>query len=87
MFPHGENARELQLLVEYGMDAPAVLRAVTSENARAFHLDKTLGFIRPQYIADLIAVPGNPETDISSLARVAWVMKNGVVVKDFSQKK
>ena len=87
VFPHGENARELQLLVEYGMDAPAVLRAVTSENARAFHLDKTLGFIRPQYIADLIAVPGNPETDISSLARVAWVMKNGVVVKDFSQKK
>ncbi|MFM8362141.1 MAG: amidohydrolase family protein, partial [Haliscomenobacter sp.] len=86
VFAHGENARELQLMVEYGMSAPAVLRAVTSENARTFHLDKTLGFVRPQYIADLIAVPGNPETEISSLARVAWVMKNGVVAKDFPAK-
>ena len=70
------------LLAAYGMPAADLLRAVTSGNARAFHLDKQLGFVRPGLLADLIAVPGNPESDLTALAKVAWVMKGGIVYKN-----
>lgn len=82
VFSHGDNAREIFLLAAYGMPAPDLLRAVTSGNARAFHLDKQLGSIRSGLLADLIAVPGNPEADLSVLNQVRWVMKGGVVYKN-----
>lgn len=82
VFAHGDNAREIMLLAAYGMPAADLLRAVTSGNARAFHLDKQLGFVRPGLLADLIAVPGNPESDLTALAKVAWVMKGGIVYKN-----
>lgn len=82
VFPHGDNIRELTLLAEYGMPIPDILRAVTSGNAAVFHVDKQLGAIRPGYLADLIAVSGNPESDIAVLGTVSWVMKGGVMVKN-----
>jgi imidazolonepropionase-like amidohydrolase len=80
VFAHGDNARELEMMVEYGMRATDVLRSVTSINARVFHLESKVGRIVPGLIADLVVVRGNPTKDISDLRKVEWVMKNGVVI-------
>jgi imidazolonepropionase-like amidohydrolase len=81
VFSHGENAREPELLVqEYGMSPLQVLRAVTSGNAHAFQLPDR-GRIQPGLLADLVAVPGDPTKDITTLRQVRLVMKGGVIVK------
>nr|XP_018914668.1 PREDICTED: uncharacterized protein YJL213W-like isoform X1 [Bemisia tabaci] len=80
VFPHGDNAREILLLVEYGMEPIKAMRSATSINAEVFGL-KRLGRIRPTYLADLIAVSGNPAEDITSLKHVNFVMKDGVIYK------
>ncbi|MCO6491568.1 MAG: amidohydrolase family protein [Phaeodactylibacter sp.] len=80
VFEHGENVRELELMVEYGMQPLEVLRAATAVNAEAFHLPE-LGRIREGFLADIIAVEGNPEDDISSLRKVRLVMKDGVLYR------
>lgn len=79
VFAHGANAWELELMVEFGMPPLDVLKAVTSGNATIFHLHHQLGFVRPGYLADLVAVDGNPETDILALKNVKWVMKDGKI--------
>ena len=80
VYPHGENYRELELMVEYGMAPIDVLRAATSVNAKTFHLDK-LGEIKKGFIADLIAVPGDPGKDITVLRRVNKVWLEGKQIK------
>jgi len=80
VFPHGDNVRELELMVDYGMQPIDVLRSATSINARVFHQDH-IGQITPGRKADLLVVNGNPEKTIQDLRRVLWVMKNGVVYK------
>jgi imidazolonepropionase-like amidohydrolase len=80
VFPHGDNAREMLLMVEYGMPAIDVLRSATSVNAEVFGL-KDLGNIKPGYLADLVAVEGNPAEDIKAVKQVKMVMKDGVMVK------
>jgi len=79
VYLHGDNVRELELMVEYGMTPPAALRAATSGNADIFELDDR-GRIAPGLLADLVAVQGNPATDISALRDVVLVMKGGEVV-------
>ncbi|WP_445385346.1 amidohydrolase family protein [Robiginitalea sp. IMCC44478] len=80
VYPHGENYRELELMAAYGMPALEVLKAATSLNARIFHLP-SLGSIERGFLADLIAVPGDPAKDIRALREVAFVMLNGSIVK------
>ncbi len=80
VFKHGDNARELELMVEYGMQPLEVLRSVTSVNAKVFHLDK-LGNIQPGFLADLVAVQGKPDVHISDIRRVKMVMKDGKMEK------
>lgn len=79
VFPHGENARELELMVEYGMPAMDVLRAATSVAGRVLHMP--IGRVETGLLADLIAVDGDPVRDISSIRRIRFVMKGGTVYK------
>jgi imidazolonepropionase-like amidohydrolase len=81
VYPHGDNAREMELMVAYGMTAADVLRSATSINARVFHLDDRLGQIRPGLLADLVAVEGDPTTRISDIRNVKLVMKGGQLVR------
>jgi len=81
VFPHGENARELELMVSYGMTPVAALASATSVNARVMHLDGQIGRVAQGLQADLVAVMGDPTKDISATRRVQLVMKAGLVVK------
>ena len=83
VFTHGEEARELELLVEYGMTPIAALKAATSVNAKVMHMEKQLGSVQTGLWADLIAVDGDPTKDITKTraANVKFVMKGGVVFK------
>lgn len=77
VYAHGDNVRELELMVEYGMRPADAVRSATSINARLFHLENRLGSIKPRLLADLIAVDGDPTTDIKALRKVSLVMKGG----------
>jgi imidazolonepropionase-like amidohydrolase len=81
VFTHGENFRELEMMVAYGMETKQVLESATSVNARLFHL-KDLGEIKEGYLADLIAVKGDPIKDIKTMQHVSFVMKNGDIYKN-----
>lgn len=78
VFPHGDNARELELMVDYGMPVLDALKSATSVAGRVLHLD--IGFVKAGMLADLIAVAANPLTDIKALRQVKFVMKNGVEI-------
>ena len=81
VFAHGQNARELTLLVAYGMPPAAALLAATRDNARMLHLEGALGTLKPGLLADVIAVTGDPSADISALGHVRLVMKGGAMVR------
>ncbi|MDF4221937.1 amidohydrolase family protein [Maribacter sp. M208] len=81
VFPHGENYREMELMVDYGMKPLDVLISATSNNAKMFHLNQ-LGNLKKGFLADIIAVEGNPTKDISVIKNVSFVMKDGVVYKE-----
>jgi imidazolonepropionase-like amidohydrolase len=80
-FPHGTQARELELMVRYGMKPLAVLQADMIEGAKLLRWDNQVGQLKPGFYADIIAVPGNPLEDITVVERVSFVMKGGAVVR------
>jgi imidazolonepropionase-like amidohydrolase len=81
VYPHGDNVRELEMMVDYGMSAGDALRSATAINADLFHIANNVGRIRAGLLADVIAVEGDPERDISALRDVRLVMKDGVVYR------
>ncbi|MGD0627876.1 MAG: amidohydrolase family protein [Terracidiphilus sp.] len=80
-FPHGTQARELELMVRYGMKPLAVLQADLIEGARLLGWETQIGQLKPGYFADIIAVPGNPLEDITAAEKVSFVMKSGAIVR------
>jgi imidazolonepropionase-like amidohydrolase len=80
-FPHGTQARELVLMVQYGMTPLAVLQADMLEGARLMGWADKIGQLKPGFYADIVAVPGNPLNDMSAVTRVSFVMKNGAIVR------
>jgi imidazolonepropionase-like amidohydrolase len=80
-FPHGTQARELELMVQYGMKPLEVLQADLLNGARLLDWDHDLGVLKAGYNADIIAVPGNPLDDIRVLEHVSFVMKGGVIYR------
>jgi imidazolonepropionase-like amidohydrolase len=80
-FPHGTQARELELMVQYGMKPKAVLQADLLHGARLLGWGGQIGELKPGYLADIIAVKGNPLDDISATKRVTFVMKGGVIAR------
>jgi imidazolonepropionase-like amidohydrolase len=81
VFPHGDNARELELMVAYGMAPLDALRAATSVDARVLHMEAQIGRVAPKLFADLVAVEGDPTQDIRALRNVTLVMKGGAIVR------
>jgi len=80
-FPHGTQARELELMVEYGMKPGAALQADLINGAKLLGWGGQIGELKPGYFADVIAVPGNPLENISTTTKVKFVMKGGVVYR------
>jgi imidazolonepropionase-like amidohydrolase len=79
VFTHGDEARELELMVDYGMKPADALRSATSVDAKVLHLDAKIGTVKPGLLADLIAVEGDPTREIAAVRKVKMVMKGGVL--------
>ena len=79
VFPHGDNAREIELMVNYGMPAVDALKSATSIAGRVLHLE--IGQVKTGMFADLIAVDGDPLKDITALRRIKFVMKAGTIYR------
>jgi imidazolonepropionase-like amidohydrolase len=82
VFPHGDNAREMELMAEYGMKPIDVLRSATSVNADVFGYADKIGRIKPGLFADLVAVDSDPSSDIKNIRKVKVVMKNGNIYRN-----
>ncbi|WP_445385972.1 amidohydrolase family protein [Robiginitalea sp. IMCC44478] len=82
VFPHGENAGEFAYMVEAGMPAEAAIRAATITNSKLLGMGDSLGQLKSGFLADIIAVEGNPLEDVGLLAKVQFVMKDGKIYKN-----
>jgi len=80
-FPHGTQARELVLMVKYGMTPLATLQACLLNGAKLLGWQGQIGELKPGYFADVIAVSGDPLQDITAVQKVSFVMKDGVMYR------
>jgi imidazolonepropionase-like amidohydrolase len=81
VYAHGDNAREMEMMVEYGMKPLDVLKSATSINADVFGYADKFGRIKKDLLADMIAVEGDPSADIKNIRKVKLVMKDGIIYK------
>jgi imidazolonepropionase-like amidohydrolase len=80
-FPHGTQAREFVLMVKFGMSPLAAIQAGTVNGAILLGWQEKIGVLKPGHAADVVAVPGNPLEDITTLQKVSFVMKSGVIYR------
>jgi imidazolonepropionase-like amidohydrolase len=80
VFAHGDNARELEMMVAYGMKPTDALKSATSINSDTFHLESEVGRIKTGFLADILVVEGNPMQNISDIRKVKLVMKDGRII-------
>jgi imidazolonepropionase-like amidohydrolase len=85
VYPHGQNAKEFKLMVDLGMAPLEALRAGTSVDADLFGIAEKVGTLEKGKLADIVAIPGDPTTDITATERVSFVMKEGRIVKNTAQ--
>jgi imidazolonepropionase-like amidohydrolase len=81
VYPHGMNAKEFKLMVDLGMAPIDALRAATSIDADLLGISAKVGTLEKGKLADIVAMPGDPTTDITVTERVSFVMKEGKIVK------
>ena len=81
VFTHGDNAREMEAMVDYGMKPLAVLQSATSVNADVFKINDKVGRLKAGLLADVIAVEGNPAEHIELVRKITLVMKDGIIYK------
>lgn len=81
IYPHGDNGKQFSRMVEFGMTPMQALQSATINSAALLQQETSLGQIKVGYLADIIAVDGNPIQNISTMENVSFVMKNGVIYK------
>ncbi len=82
VYTHGDNAREMEMMVDYGMKPIDVLRSATGVNAMVFGYGDTIGSIKAGLLADIIAVEGDPSVDIKNIRKIKLVIKGGVIIRE-----
>ena len=82
VFPHGDNAREMEMMVDYGMKPLEVLKSATSVNAAVFGYANKIGSIKTGLLADVIAVEGDPSVDIKAIRSIRLIIKGGKLIKE-----
>ncbi|MEY2483912.1 MAG: hypothetical protein QOK24_2440 [Verrucomicrobiota bacterium] len=85
VFPHGQNAKEFKLMVDLGLPPIEALRSATSVDAELFGISAKVGTLEKGKLADIVAIPGDPTTDITATERVSFVMKEGKILKNVSK--
>src|SRR6059058_5382197 len=81
VYPHGENAKEFKLMVDLGMSPIDALKSATASDAELFGVAQKLGALEKGKLADVIAIPGDPTSDITATERVSFVMKEGKIIR------
>ena len=79
VYAHGDNAREMEAMANYGMKPIDVLKSATSINASVFGYGDKIGSIKTGLLADLVAVYGNPAEQITDIRKTMLVMKDGII--------
>lgn len=82
VYAHGDNAREMEMMVDYGMKPIDVLRSATGINATVFGYADKIGSIKAGLLADIIAVDGDPSVDIKNIRKIKLVIKGGVIIRE-----
>src|SRR5213593_1326051 len=82
VFPHGQNAKEFKLMVDLGMEPIDALRSATATTAELFGIAQKTGTLEKGKFADVIAMPGDPTSDITATERVSFVMKEGKIIRN-----
>jgi imidazolonepropionase-like amidohydrolase len=82
VFPHGQNAKEFKLMVDFGMTPIDALKSATATDADLLGIAQKVGTLEKGKLADIIAMPGDPTVDITATERVSFVMKEGKIVRN-----
>ena len=81
VYPHGQNAKEFKLMVDLGMSAIDALKSATGNDAELLGIGQKVGTLEKGKLADIIAMPGDPTSDITATERVSFVMKEGKIIR------